>query len=127
MEEVAAFLGVEPQQLIKTMLYLADGEPIAVLVRGDHEVNEVKVANLLGATNLTLADPDTIRRITGAPVGFAGPIGLKEEIPFYADHAVMAVERGVVGGNKKDTHLINLDRSGIWNHWELKLRICAWL
>lgn len=108
-EEVAAFLGVEPQQLIKTMLYLADGEPIAVLVRGDHEVNEVKVANLLGATNLTLADPDTIRRITGAPVGFAGPIGLKEEIPFYADHAVMAVERGVVGGNKKDTHLINLD------------------
>ena len=67
------------------------------------------MANLLGATNLTLADPDTIRRITGAPVGFAGPIGLKEEIPFYADHAVMAVERGVVGGNKKDTHLINLD------------------
>lgn len=108
-EEVASFLGVKPQQLIKTMIYLADDKPIAVLVRGDHEVNEIKVANLTGAINLTLADPKTIVGVTGAPVGFAGPVGLVEKIPLYADHSVMAVARGVVGANAKDAHLINLD------------------
>jgi prolyl-tRNA synthetase len=110
-EEVASFLGAEPQQLIKTMIYLADGKPIAVLVRGDHEVNEVKVANHTGAMELALADPATISKVTGAPVGFAGPVGLVEKIPLYADHSVMAVARGVVGANRKDAHTINLDPS----------------
>ena len=108
-DEVATFLGVRPQQLIKTMIYLADDKPIGVLVRGDHEVNEFKVANLTGATTLTLADPKTIVEVTGAPVGFAGPVGLAKKIPLYVDHAVMAVAGGVVGANSPDAHLINLD------------------
>lgn len=108
-EEVASFLGVEPTKLVKTMLYLADGQPIAVLVRGDHEVNEIKVQNITGALNLELADPQTIRELTGAPVGFAGPVGLKKEIPFYIDYAVLGVEQGVVGANQKDCHTINFD------------------
>ncbi len=67
------------------------------------------MANLLGAAHLQLADPAAIRRITGAPVGFAGPVGLAENIPLYADCAVMAVEKGIVGANSPDSHLLNLD------------------
>ena len=71
-EELTAFLSVEPQRMIKTLLYLADDRPVAALVRGDRDVNEVKLARVLGVEEVRLADETTIETLTGAPVGFAG-------------------------------------------------------
>ncbi|MGQ9688154.1 MAG: proline--tRNA ligase [Desulfobaccales bacterium] len=102
-EEVAAFLKVTPRDIVKTMIYETDRGPVAVLLRGDHEVNEVKVKNLLGLTDLILAGPARVKEITGAEVGFAGPVGLP--IPLYADQAVAVLPAMVTGGNKTDYHL----------------------
>ncbi|MBM4283971.1 MAG: proline--tRNA ligase [Deltaproteobacteria bacterium] len=109
-EEVAAFLQVQPQEIVKTLIYETEAGPAAVLIRGDHEVNEVKVRNLLGATDLILAGPEQVRELTGAQVGFAGPLGLA--IPLYADQAVAALPRMVTGANRDGHHLtgVNLAR-----------------
>ncbi|WP_139998073.1 proline--tRNA ligase [Paenibacillus paridis] len=99
---VEAFnLGAEA--FMKTLIYIADGNPIAVIVRGDHEVNEIKLKNALAAEQLELADQETAERVTGAPIGFAGPIGLA--IPVLADFAVMAMEEGIAGANEQDYHV----------------------
>jgi prolyl-tRNA synthetase len=107
-EQVCKFLKVKPIRLVKTLIYLADGKPVAVLVRGDHDANENKIRRTLGVQKLELADPATIERVTGAPVGFAGPVGLKEKIPIYADHVVMEVTNAVTGANKNEKHLVNV-------------------
>ncbi len=110
-EEVTAFLNISPRQLVKTLLYQAEQETVAVLVRGDHDVNEVKVARLLGVTEVALASPEKVTAVTGAPVGFAGPIGLKH-VRILADHAVKGLKNFVVGANKADQHYVdaNWDR-----------------
>ncbi len=105
-EEVSSFLGVEPSRLIKTLIYSTDRGTVAVLVRGDHELNDAKLKRALDVKDLTLADEQTIRDVTGAPVGFAGPVGLK--IPIYADYSVLEIEDGVTGGNRLDTHIMGV-------------------
>jgi prolyl-tRNA synthetase len=105
-EEVAAFLGVTSRDIIKTLIYETDRGPVAVLIRGDHEVNEVKVRNLLGVSELMLAGLIRVQEITGAEVGFAGPVGLK--IPIYADQAVARMTAGVTGANRDGHHLKNI-------------------
>jgi len=109
-EEVTAFLKVSPAQLVKTLLYQTPKDLVAVLVRGDHEVNEIKVRKLLGVTALELADPAKVTAATGVPVGFAGPVGLK--LRMVADHAVKALRNVVVGANEADAHYVdaNWDR-----------------
>ncbi len=103
-EEVTAFLKVSAQGLVKTVIFCDEADaPFAVLVRGDHEVNEVKVKNLLGGQAVRLARDEEVERLTGAPVGFAGPVGLA--CPIYADQAVGSILGFVVGGNAKDVHL----------------------
>lgn len=110
-EEVTGFLKIEPARLIKTLLYSAGKETVAVLIRGDHDANEIKIKRLLGVTDLELASPATVERLTSAPVGFAGPVGLKN-IRILADHAIKGARNIVVGGNQADTHLadVNCDR-----------------
>ena len=110
-EEVTTFLRISSKQLVKTLLYRADKDLIAVLIRGDHDLNEVKLARLLRVTEVQLADPDTVSRLTAAPVGFAGPIGLTG-IRILADHAVRTMRNVVVGANRADTHYVdaNWDR-----------------
>ncbi|MEW6387964.1 MAG: proline--tRNA ligase [Thermodesulfobacteriota bacterium] len=105
-EEVAAFLKVSPREVVKTLIYETEAGPVAVLLRGDHEVNEVKVKNLLGVTELILAGPARIQELTGAEVGFAGPVGLN--LPLYADQAVMALAAMVTGANRDGYHLIQV-------------------
>lgn len=111
-EQVSKFLGCKPQQLIKTLIYVADDKPMAVLVRGDHDANEGKIRRAVGAKVLALAEPGVIERVTGAPVGFAGPVGMKEKIPIWADRDIQAIVNGVTGANEGDTHLtgVNLGR-----------------
>ncbi len=104
-EKVSQFLKVKPNQLIKTLIYLADGKPIAALVRGDHEINEAKLRRAIGCQALQLADPATIQRVTGAPVGFSGPVGLKGKIQLIADFGIQRIENGVIGANEAEYHL----------------------
>ncbi len=106
--DVAEYLNLPPQQLVKSILFVADGEPVLVLVRGDHEVNDVKVKNLLDASLCELADEETVRRVTGAPSGFVGPVGLKEKVKILADQAVINLNEIVVGANETDAHLIHV-------------------
>lgn len=108
-DQLVQSLGVSADLLMKTLIYVADGNPVAVVVRGDHEVNEIKVKNKLSAASLELADQETTERVTGAPVGFAGPVGLS--IPILADVAVMAMEAGIAGANEKDFHIGNVKPS----------------
>jgi prolyl-tRNA synthetase len=109
-EAVSKLLKLSPQQFIKTLIYAADEKPVAVLIRGDHDANEAKVRRALGAKKLELAAPELIEQAIGAPVGFAGPVGLK--IPIWADHDVAAIRNAVTGANEADKHLtgVNLGR-----------------
>jgi prolyl-tRNA synthetase len=107
-EAVSKMLGCQPRDMIKTLIYLADGKPLAVLVRGDHEANEGKVRRAIDASKLELAPPDVIRQVTGAPVGFAGPIGLT--VPIWADDDVESIANAVTGANQADTHYTGVNR-----------------
>ncbi|MDJ0909704.1 MAG: proline--tRNA ligase [Woeseiaceae bacterium] len=103
-EALCEDLGVTAQQTLKTLIVEGDDGPVALALRGDHELNAVKAQKIPGvASPLTMADPATIRQVTGAEPGFAGPIGL--DIPVFYDHATAAMADFVVGANEKDAHI----------------------
>jgi prolyl-tRNA synthetase len=102
-EEVCGFLSVGPESVVKTLIFSADGKPVAVLIRGDHEVNEAKVRNYLGCDTLELADEEMIRKATGSPRGFAGAVGVKTRV--IADHSLLGMVDCVMGANREDYHL----------------------
>ena len=107
-DELVAFMGSEPYVFAKTIIYKADDKYIAAMVRGDREINEVKLKNLVGAVDdLELAEPPVVREITNAQVGFAGPIGLN--IPVYADFEVEKMRNFIVGANETDYHYKNVN------------------
>ncbi len=106
-EEVAEFLGVAPAHLIKTLIFETDGEHVAVLIRGDLEVNEVKLKNALGCTQLQLATEAKIEEITGGPQGFSGPVGL-QGVRIVADPTVMDLAIAATGANAADSHLVGV-------------------
>ncbi len=107
-EQIAKFLGLKAENIIKTLILKTENGPVAVLLRGDHELNEVKVKNFLKVADIDMADAATIEQVTGGPMGFSGPIGL-ENIRILADRTIFNIESAVVGGNKPETHLINVD------------------
>ncbi|WP_422660119.1 proline--tRNA ligase [Paenibacillus sp. EC2-1] len=109
-QELVEFLQVSSHQLIKTLLYKVDDKLIAVLVRGDREVNEVKVKSYLQAEAVELADAGEVQRATGAPTGFAGPVGLPLQL--LVDHEVASMLEGITGANEVDMHLMRV-RPGI--------------
>ena len=102
-EEISHRYKVAPSHMIKTLIFMADGKPIAALVTGDSEVNESKLRKLIGAKELRQADGHEILEATGAPVGFSGPVGLK--IPIYADWDILGIADAVTGANQKDKHI----------------------
>ena len=106
-EEVTRFLGISPERLIKTLIFATDKGPVAALVRGDHEINEIKLKNYVGCGELFLADDSLVEKVTRAPRGFAGPIGLT--IPIYADYTLKGAVNLVTGGNENDVHFINVN------------------
>jgi prolyl-tRNA synthetase len=109
-EDVTAFMGVPATAVVKTLIYLGDGKPVAALVRGDRVVNEIKLKAALGAKELVLAGERAVEEVTRAPTGFAGPVGLT--IPIYCDNEVAALASFVCGANEVDQHFKNvvLDR-----------------
>ncbi|MDR2067014.1 MAG: proline--tRNA ligase [Endomicrobium sp.] len=106
--DVSKFLNLPYEKFIKTMVYLADGSPIVVLVRGDYDVNEIKLQSLLGANEVVLADEQTINFVTKSPKGFAGPVGLKD-VKIIADISVIEIPNAVTGANKKKIHIKNVN------------------
>lgn len=107
-EEVCSFMKVPATTLIKTLLFAVDNEPVAVLVRGDREVNDIKLKNLLHASSVEFATPEQVVAWTESPVGFAGPVGLKVA-RVYADNELQGATDWVTGANKGDTHLRHVD------------------
>jgi len=111
-EEVGNFLKAPVEKFIKSLIYLADNKPVMVLIRGDSEVNETKLKKYLNCNELILADGGTIEKVSGAPVGFAGPAHFPHptsHIPILADYSVENIVNAISGANKKDYHLININ------------------
>jgi prolyl-tRNA synthetase len=102
-KEVADFLGLPPTSLVKTLiLQTSTADVVVVLLRGDRELNTIKLANLLEVDWVLPAEEEVVRRVTGAPTGFAGPVGL--DVRLLADNEVRAMSHYVVGGNAADRH-----------------------
>ena len=108
-EELVEFLNTDSTKFVKTLIYTANDKTVAVMVRGDREVNEVKLANHLGvpADDLMMATPEVVKEATGAAVGFAGPIGIK--VPVIMDREVSVMSNFIVGANETDYHFINVN------------------
>ncbi|MCW2277902.1 proline--tRNA ligase [Heliophilum fasciatum] len=106
-EQVAAFLAVAPATTIKTLVYRADDQLVMVLVRGDRELNEIKLGNLLGCLELRMATDVECQEAQLGPVGFLGPIGV-QAVSIYADQEVMALTDAVVGANETDMHWVHV-------------------
>jgi len=107
-EEVSAFLKIGPEQLIKTLIVMdEEGHAAVGLVRGDHDLNEIKLKNHLGWETIAMADEATVQKVTGGPSGFSGPVGLSG-VPVIADHGIQTVSAGVTGANRADLHLRNV-------------------
>ncbi len=108
-DAVCEFLKTKPEQMVKTLIYSAEDTTIAVLIRGDHDVNEEKLRIAVGGKHIELADEDTIEKVTGAKVGFAGPVGIAGKVnTLLMDHAVAAMPVWVTGANKTDYHITNV-------------------
>lgn len=106
-DDVAKFLGVDTKKIVKTLVYiLSDGTAIAVLIRGDRELNETKLINHFNVLDARLATSKELEKM-GIVEGFVGPIGL--DIPVYADVSVKDLHNFVVGANEKDYHYINVN------------------
>lgn len=106
-EEVSGFLKMRPFNLIKTLIYKTSKKPVAVLIRGDREVNTSKLKKFLRDEYTELADAALTQKITGTDIGFAGPKNLKENIKIFADLSIKNMGPAVIGANKKDTHYLN--------------------
>ncbi|MDD6259048.1 MAG: proline--tRNA ligase [Erysipelotrichaceae bacterium] len=101
-EEVSSFFHKDARHFAKTMIYNIDGNPVAVMVRGDREINETKLRKLYKANEVELADSETVEKVTGAEIGFAGPIGIR--CPVVADEEIQYMQNFIVGANKTGYH-----------------------
>ena len=108
-EQVAEMLGVPTHKVVKTLLYESDKGIVAVAIRGDREVNEIKLSNHLDAQFVALAGDAAVTAATGAPVGFAGPVGLSKEVTLIADESVRGITNFVCGANKGDAHFTGVN------------------
>ncbi len=108
-EAVCGFLGSKPNDMIKTLIYSSGEQTIAALVRGDHELNPEKLTQIIGGEHMDLAGESVIEEVTGAKVGFAGPVGITDKVSkIIIDHAVAAMSIGIAGANKTDYHVKNV-------------------
>ena len=106
-EELVSYLNISISQVVKTLIYQAGEKFYACLIPGDHDINELKLSKLLGVKEVVLAEPEEVKRITNAEVGFAGPCGLS--IPIIVDDQILAMHNFVVGANETDYHYQNVN------------------
>lgn len=108
-EEVSAFLNVEPSNVIKSLVFDIDGELVVVLARGDHEINDIKLKNALGAKSVELAEDAAIKELLGCTPGSIGPVKLPVNVKVIADNAIKSIRNGVAGANEDGFHLLNVN------------------
>jgi prolyl-tRNA synthetase len=102
-DQLVEFFGCEADRFLKSIIYVADGRPVMAVVTGDREINELKLKKVLNATELELAADSVVEQVTGAPVGFAGPVG-GPSIPTVFDLSVRDIRNGITGANRRDVH-----------------------
>ena len=107
--EVAALLKIPEQKLIKAVLFMADGAPVLALVRGDYEINDTKLKNILGADFLEMATPEQVESVMHAEVGNIGPVNVDKDVRIIADNSLSGLTNLVAGANKAHTHLLNVN------------------
>lgn len=107
--EVSAFLEVEPERILKSLLFIADEKPVLVVIRGDHEVNDVKLKNYLDASFLELATEEETVNYIGVSVGSIGPVGINEDLKVIADVYVQDMVNAVAGANEEGHHYLNVN------------------
>ncbi|MDR1123559.1 MAG: proline--tRNA ligase, partial [Elusimicrobiota bacterium] len=110
--ELAEFLKQPREKFIKMLVYKADGNPVAVLLRGEDELNEIKLRKYLGAQEVEKADAETYTDITRSALGFAGPLGFKQKAPavkLLADNYIKTIINGMAGASKQDAHIVNVN------------------
>lgn len=108
-EDLANFFECSPKKIAKTLIFQADDKVVAVVLRGDREANEVKIANAVGeVTELEMASEEAVKEATGAAVGFAGPIGIKVDM-LLVDQEVANMYNFIIGANETDMHLKNVN------------------
>jgi prolyl-tRNA synthetase len=113
---VSDFLNLDPAQTLKTLIYCSENDSqVLVLLRGDHELNEIKLKNILGWDEVRMASEEMILQLTGSPVGFLGPIDLKQTVSVIADECVQGLINTVVGANERDMHYINVNAGRDFN------------
>ena len=108
-DDLVGYMNCGADKFVKTILYNIDGKIVAAMCRGDRDINETKLANLYDATEMELAAFVDVERVTGAKVGFAGPVGLKEKIDIVVDSEVSVMRNFVVGADETDYHLKNVN------------------
>ena len=108
-EDVSGFLHTEAAKCIKTLVFKVDEKYVVVLVRGDHEVNDIKLKNYYNASVVELAEPSATKEILGCEIGSLGPVGVSSDVEVIADTAVEAIVNGVTGANEEDYHYINVN------------------
>ncbi len=110
-EDLSGFLKLPESKLVKALMYVIKGEPVLCFIPGDREVNEIKLINYLGAAEheIEMASEEVIREEMGGEPGFTGPIGIKEDVRILVDSRVAEIKNFVVGANKADYHLINVN------------------
>ena len=109
MDEVAKVLTIPVEKTIKAMLFLADEKPVMVLVQGNDEVNETKLASYLGAASLETASDEVVQRYMNTTFGNIGPVNVSEEVTVYADRYVKDMANAVCGANEAGFHYINVN------------------
>ncbi|MFD9624284.1 proline--tRNA ligase [Peribacillus muralis] len=114
-EEVASFLNAKTDKLIKSLLFKVDEKHVLVLVRGDHEVNDIKLKNFYNASVVELADPNETKEVLGCAVGSLGPINVASEVEVIADVAIEAMVNGICGANDEDHHYVNVNADRDFN------------
>lgn len=107
-EQLTGFLGIEAEKIIKSLLFKVDQQYVLALVRGDHELNDIKLKNMFDANVIEMASEKEILEVLGAPVGFVGPMGLEgKKVTIVADAAVKDMVNAVIGAGEKDVHFLN--------------------
>ena len=102
---LARFTGLPETSQMKSLVMVADGEPVLVLLRGDHQLSEAKLANMLDARHVRAAQPEELQQWFGADAGSLGPIGVAENVRILADDALRGCRNMIAGANKNDYHL----------------------
>ncbi|MFD6439122.1 proline--tRNA ligase [Peribacillus sp. NPDC060186] len=108
-EEVATFLKTDATKLIKSLLFKVDEKYVLVLVRGDHEVNDIKLKNFYNASVVEMADPNETKEVLGCEIGSLGPINVNSDVEVIADVAIEVMVNGICGANDEDYHYVNVN------------------